>query len=54
MERQKIRKRRLLNGLSQSGYKPSIGRGLKWDEELDEYIYTDRVRRQKTVNVKRG
>ena len=54
MERQKSRKRRLLNGLSQSGYKPSIGRGLKWDEELDEYIYTDRVKRQKNSKCQKG
>ena len=54
MKRQKNRKRRLLNVLSHSGYKPSIGRGLKWDEELEEYIYTDRVRRQKNSKCQKG
>ncbi len=48
MEQQKNRKRRLLNDLSHSRYfKPSIWRDLKWDEEFEEYLYTDRVKRQK-------
>ena len=54
MKRQKNRKRRLLNGLSHSRYyKPSIWRDLKWDEELEEYLYTNRVKRHKNSKTQK-
>lgn len=54
MERQQHHKQRLLNGLSHSYFfKPSIWRESKWDEKLEEYVDTNRVKRSKTSHMQK-
>ena len=54
MERQKTRKRRLLNGLSHSRYfKPSIWRESVWDEERGDFFDTNRVKRHKNSKTQK-
>lgn len=48
MKRQKQHKKRLLYELSHcAGYNPSIWRESKWDQELEKYVSTNRIKRER-------
>lgn len=55
LKRQKQHKQRLLYELSHcAGYKPSIWREHQWDQELKDFVDTNRIKRGKNSDIQKS